>query len=85
MSSGHTNLLTLHEAIAVVLLSKSDRTATYDEISFNITKRGLFYRPTDGEPPPPDQIRRRTYPTTKSGRKYSHLFEYIEPDKVKLK
>ncbi len=36
------NLLTLHEAVAVVLLSEPDRTATLETIANKIEKRNLF-------------------------------------------
>lgn len=76
------NLLKLHEAIAVVLLSKEDRSATTDEISDEINKRGLFIRPSDQKPVPAYQILQRT--KLSSGR-YSHLFNFIEPNKVFLR
>lgn len=79
-----SNLLKLHEAIAVVLLSKDDRTATYDEISKEIANRDLYFQKT-GDIAPPGQIRLRTHPNTKSGNIYQHLFEYIEPNRVKLR
>jgi hypothetical protein len=77
-----SNLLILHEAIAVVLLSKENRTATIEEISKEINKRKLFIRPSDGNPVPNYQVMQRT---KLSDGKYSHLFEYIEPNKVRLK
>jgi hypothetical protein len=77
-----SNLLKLHEAIAVVLLSKENRTATIEEISKEINKRKLFIRPSDGNPVPNYQVMQRT---KLSDGKYSHLFEYIEPNKVRLK
>jgi pyoverdine/dityrosine biosynthesis protein Dit1 len=78
------NLLRLHEAIAVVLLSNSDRIASLKEISQEIARRGLYFQKT-GCIAPPDQIRLRTHPNTTSGKQYSHMFRYIEPDKVQLK
>lgn len=36
------NALTLHEAIAKVLLTKKNKTATYDEIAIEIEKQNLF-------------------------------------------
>jgi len=36
------NLLTLHEAVAVVLLSEPNRTATFQTIADKIEKRNLF-------------------------------------------
>lgn len=78
------NLLKLHEAIAVVLLSRSDRTASLTEISQEMAKRGLYFQKS-GDVAPPEQVRLRTHPNTKSGKQYSHLFKYIEPDKVQMK
>ena len=78
------NLLKLHEAIAVVLLSKENRTATIHEISKEIAERGLYFQKS-GDIAPPEQIRLRTHTNTSAGKRYSHLFEYIETDKVKLK
>lgn len=77
-------LLTLHEAIAVILLSKDDRTARIQEISEEIAARKLYFQKS-GDIAPPEQIRLRTHPNTKSGKQYAHLFEYIEPDKVRLR
>lgn len=77
------NILKLHEAIAVVLLSKENRTATIQEISNEIATRRLYFQKT-GDIAPPGQIRLRTHPSTKSGKRYGHLFRYIEPDKVQL-
>jgi len=77
------NLLKLHEAIAIILLSKDDRTASLEEISREIADRNL-YRKKSGEFAPPEQIRLRTHPNTKSGKQYSRLFKFIEPDKVML-
>ena len=76
------NLLKLHEAVAVVLLSAENRTATLEEIAYEINKRGLFIRPSDGKPVPDYQVMQRT---KLSSGKYKHLFEFIEPDKVKLR
>lgn len=78
------NLLKLHEAICVVLLSKENRTATLEEISLEIAKRELYFQKS-GDVAPPDQIRLRTHPNTNSGKRYEHLFEYLEPNKVKLR
>ncbi|MBO6573192.1 MAG: hypothetical protein JJ958_12205 [Balneola sp.] len=78
------NILTLHEAIAVVLLSKENRTATIHEISKEIGERGLYHQKS-GDIALPEQIRLRTHTNTKAGKQYSHLFEYIETDKVRLK
>ncbi|MEX0723490.1 MAG: hypothetical protein WD053_06425 [Gracilimonas sp.] len=78
------NKLKLHEAIAVIFLSKNDRTASIDEISREIAKRELYFQKS-GDIAPPEQIRLRTNTNTKSGKRYQHLFEYIEPNKVRLR
>lgn len=67
------NLLTLHEAIAVILLSKEGRTTSIQEISKEIAERKLYFQKS-GEIAPPEQIRLRTHPNTKSGKQYAHLF-----------
>jgi len=74
------NLLKLHEAIAVVLLSKPKRTATTEEIAKEINKRGLYKR-KDKEPLPAYQVMMRS---KLSDGKYLHLFRYLANDKVKL-
>ena len=81
-----SNLLKLHEAIAVVLLGKDDRTATIQDITKEIADRNL-YRQNKGKGafPPKSQIRLRTHPNTKGGQTYGHLFDFISPDKIKLK
>ena len=75
------NLLRLHEAVAVVLLSMPKRTATFQAIADVIEKRNLF----------PDrkagitlakQIKLRT--SIKSSR-YKDWFEFIKPDTICLK
>jgi len=78
------NKLTLREAIAVVLQDKADRAATIFEISEEIASRGLYFQKS-GAIAPPGQIRLRTHPNTKTGKGKTHLFEYIEPDKVRLR
>lgn len=80
------NLLKLHEAIAVILINKTNRTASLQEITEEIADRNL-YRQQNGEGsfPTKSQIRLRTHPNTNGGKFYAHLFEFIEPDKVKLK
>lgn len=77
----HTNLLKLHEAIAVVLLSRANRKATTEEIAIEINDRQLYIR-KDHELLPSYQVMQRT---KLSKGKYHHLFEFIEPDIVRLK
>ena len=76
--------LKLHEAIAIVLLNQEDRMATTEEIAEEINRRKL-YGQKDGSPVNKEQIRIRTHTNTNSGKFYSYLFEFIEPDKVKLR
>jgi hypothetical protein len=76
-----SNLLKLHEAIAVVLLSKPKRTATFDVIAKEINKRKLYIRSSDGGALPPYQVMMRT---KLSKGKYSHLFTFYKPDLIKL-
>jgi len=73
--------LLLHEAIEIILLSKEDRTATIENIAFEINKRSLYHR-KDGNEVPAYQIMQRT---KLSKGQYHHLFEWIEPNKVRLK
>lgn len=74
------NLLTLHEAIAVVLLGEPGRTATFQTIANKIEKRNLFPE-RKGQITLPEQIKLRT---SISSSKYKHLFQYTAPDKITL-
>jgi hypothetical protein len=74
-------LLTLHEAIAVVLIGKPKRTASFQEIADVIEKRGLFPI-RGGGISLSKQVELRSIQT--QGR-YNHLFEFISPDRIKLK
>ncbi len=76
--------LKLHEAIAVVLLKNENRTGTIEEIANEINRREL-YGQKDGSLVKKEQIRLRTHTNTNSGKFYSHLFKYVEPDKVQLR
>jgi len=73
--------LKLHEAIAVVLLGKENRTASIEEIANEINERELYER-KDNEPLPAYQVMQRT---KLSDGRYHHLFEYIEPNIVRLR
>lgn len=75
------NILKLHEAIAVVLLGRENRSAHIDEIAYEINKRKLYVR-KDETPLPAFQITMRT---KLSKGTYHHLFEYLENDFVRLK
>ncbi len=81
-----SNLLKLHEAIVVVLINKENRTATIEEITQEIAARELYRQQKGkGDFPPKSQIRLRTHPNTTGGRTYAHIFDFTEPNKVKLK
>ncbi len=73
--------LYLHEAIAIVLLSKADRKATIEDIATEINIRNLYQR-KDAKEIPAYQIMQRT--KLNKGQ-YQHLFEWIEPNTVRLK
>ena len=74
--------LKLHEAIAVILLSKEDRKAHIQEIADEINKRNLYQRKKDSNPLPAFQVMQRT--KLCNGR-YHHLFNYLDGDQVQLK
>lgn len=73
--------LTLHEAIIEVLKNKPNQQANISEIAKEINDRKLYNR-KDGNPLPEYQVMMRT---KLAKGKYHHLFEYIEPDSVKLR
>ena len=73
--------LYLHEAIAVVLLSKDDRKASIEDIATDINARGLYHR-KDGQPLPPYQVMQRA---KLANCHYHDLLEWIEPNFVWLK
>lgn len=75
------NMLTLHEAVAVVLLSQPDRTATFQTIADEIEKRNLFPERKGGITLT-EQIKLRT---AIASSKYKHWFELIKPDTIKMK
>lgn len=75
------NVLKLHEAIAVVLLSEPKRTSTCEEIARVINKRKLYVR-NDDNPLPPYQVMMRT---KLSRGRYAHLFLFLSGDRVKLR
>jgi hypothetical protein len=75
------NVLKLHEAIVVVLINKPTRTATTEEIAYEINKRKL-YKKKDNSVVEASQIKLRA---KLSNGAYHHLFEFIEPNIVKLK
>jgi hypothetical protein len=74
------NLLTLHEAIAIVLLAQPGRTATFQTIADEIERRRLFPERKGGITLA-EQIKLRT---SISSSKYKHWFEFAKPDLLKL-
>ena len=74
------NLLTLHEAVAVVLLKQPNRTATFQKIADEIERRNLFPERKGGITLA-EQIKLRT---SISSSKYKHWFEFTKPDIIKL-
>ncbi len=74
------NHLTLHEAVAVVLLNQSNRTATFQTIANEIERRNLFTERKGGITLA-EQIKLRT---SISSSKYKHWFEFTKPDILKL-
>lgn len=75
------NVLTLHEAVAVVLLGKPSRTATFQTIADEVERRKLFPE-RKGRITLAKQIQLRT---SISSSKYKHWFEVTKPDILKLK
>jgi hypothetical protein len=75
------NLLKLHEAIAIVLLSKDDRSGTFDEIAEIIKTRQLFPI-RKGNISLSKQVMLRS---TKSNQRYSHWFEPIDKNNIRLR
>lgn len=75
------NLLTLHEAVAVVLLKQPNRTDTFQTIANEIERRKLFQERKGGITLA-EQIKLRT---SISSSKYKHWFNVIPPDTIQLK
>ena len=75
------NLLTLHEAVAVVLLKQPNRTATFQAIAGEIERRYLFTERKGGVTLA-EQIKLRT---SISSSKYKHWFKFTKPDILKFK
>lgn len=74
-------MLKLHEAIAVVLLNKPNRTASEQEIANEINRRNLYQR-KDGKPLPAYQVMQRT---KLAKGQYHHLFDYQSKEKITLR
>lgn len=75
------NLLTLHEAVAVILLSQENRSATFQTVAQEIERRNLF-PVRKGGITLAEQVKIRT--SIKSN-KYKYLFDFIPPDTIRLK
>ncbi len=75
------NILYLHEAIAVVLLSCKNRTSTTIFLANEINRRKLYLR-KDCKPLPPYQVMQRT---KLSNGRYHKLFLFTTPNIVSLK
>lgn len=79
--STHNLRLELQTAIMTVLISKTDESATFQEIADEINQYKLYIRKKDGKPVKDEQIKLRTLATGA----YANLFEQLKPDLVKLK
>lgn len=75
------NLLTLHEAVAVVLLGIPTRTATFQTIADEVERRKLFLERKGGITLA-KQIELRT---AIASNKHKDWFEFTKPDIIKLK
>lgn len=64
----------------MVLLSKENRTASFNEVASEINQRKLYLR-KDGKDVPAYQIRQRSL---LSNGRYHHLFEVLEKDLLRL-
>jgi hypothetical protein len=74
------NLLTLHEAIVVVLLNEPKRTSTFDKIAREIERRGLFPN-RKGVISLSKQVELRSI---RSKGRYKHLFKQIDLDVIQF-
>jgi len=75
------NILTLHEAVAVILLSSENRTATFEKIAEEIERRNLF-RERNAGITLAEQIKLRT---AISSSKYKDWFDFAKPNILKMK
>ena len=75
------NLLTLHEAIAIALISKKSRSTSFEEIADFIEKRNLFPNRKGGITLA-EQVMLRS---TKSRGRYSHLFESLSEKTIRMR
>jgi hypothetical protein len=75
------NLLTLHEAIALALLSKENRTSSFDEVAKFIDERNLFPIRKAGITLSKQVMLR----SVQSKGRYAYLFEQVASDTIKLR
>ena len=75
------NLLTLHEAIVLALISNKNRSSTFDDIAEFIEKRELFPIRKGGLSLSKQVMIR----STKSKKKYQYLFEEIDDKTIILR
>ncbi len=75
------NLIRLHEAVAIVLLGKPNKTATLEQIAKEIRRRELFPNRKGGIELS-EQIRIRT---SISSSRYKSWFLFTRPDILKLR
>lgn len=75
------NLLKLHEAIVIVLISLPERKGTFEVIASFIEKRKLF-EIRKGNIPLSTQVMLRS---TKSRQQYAHLFKPIGQSAIQLR
>jgi hypothetical protein len=71
------NQMTLHEAMRMVLLECPNQTASFQDLSAEIARRGLYIR-GDGQAAPPAEVSARAGV-------YTNLFERVPPGQVRLK
>ncbi|PKL82549.1 MAG: hypothetical protein CVV24_09585 [Ignavibacteriae bacterium HGW-Ignavibacteriae-3] len=67
----------LHDAIKLILEGCPSKTATIEMIYQMNIDQDLYRRPKDDKYPPKHQIRARAV-------NYSHMFEFVETDKISL-
>lgn len=75
------NLISLHEAIAIALVSKPNRTASFEEIATFIEERNLCPI-REGNIPLSTQVMLRS---TKSKGAHHHLFEEVGTNAIRLR
>jgi len=75
------NLISLHEAIVIALISKPDRKMTFEEIANFITDRDLYPK-REGNIELSKQIMLRS---TKSKGAYHHLFQQVSENSIILR